>query len=59
MGSVRSFALKRGKIFAIFHFEGKTPESILPLIIIARETEIIGAASFRSLQEILSRPVAL
>ena len=56
---MRSLALNRGNILAIFQFDGKRPASMVLLMIEAKEADIIGAPSFRSLQGILSRPVAL
>ena len=42
-----------------FHCEGKRPVSMVLFMIQAKEVAIIGPASFRSRNEMLSRPVAL
>ena len=58
--SVRSLAnLNKGNTLAIFHFAEKRPVSIFLFMIIAKEGEIIGSATFKSLRDMSYRPLAL
>ena len=59
MGLFLSSLLYTRDTLAIFQSEGKMPELIDLLKITHRESDITGAASLASVQEILSSPVAL
>ena len=59
LGSDLISSLYRGNPLEIFHWPGKYPYQMDRLIISVREGTISGQASFKSLAEIPSRPVAL